>query len=208
MEFCARRWALVQIENIWQENRYTAEGRELHERVHSGKIESRPGMLIRRTLPVHSFRLGLSGQADIVEFEPVGEGGLRFEGRRGFWRPYPIEYKRSRDKAGSIAYRLQLCAQAMCFEEMLGIAIQEGAVYDGSTRRRQLVRFHPELRAHVEALARRMHEFFEERKTPAPELKKACRNCSLYEPCQPEALSQSSTVADYVWRGLLDLEKT
>ncbi len=209
MAFCERRWALVQIENIWADNRFTNEGRELHEKAHSGEIESRPGMLIRRTLPVHSLRLGISGQADVVEFEPVrdGSGGIQLEGRRGLWRPYPIEYKRSRDKAGSIAYRVQLCAQALCFEEMLGVPISEGAVYDGSARRRQIVSFDPELRANVEALARRMHELFRQKKTPAPELKKACRSCSLYEPCRPEALSRKQPVTEYLRRGLANLEK-
>lgn len=209
MAFCERRWALVQLENIWADNRFTAEGKELHERAHSEGIESRPGMLIRRTLPVHSLRLGISGQADVVEFEPVrdGSGGIKLEGRRGLWRPYPIEYKRSRDKAGSVAYRVQLCAQALCFEEMLGVPIPEGAVYDGSARRRQIVAFDLDLRANVEALARRMHELFRQRKTPAPELKKACQSCSLYEPCRPQTLSRKQPVTEYLRRGLANLEK-
>ena len=90
MAFCQRRWALVQIENIWEDNRFTAEGNVLHEKAHSGEIESRPGVLIRRTLPIHSLRLGLSGQADIVEFQPVkASSGIALAGRRGLWRPYP-----------------------------------------------------------------------------------------------------------------------
>ncbi|MBV9763556.1 MAG: Dna2/Cas4 domain-containing protein, partial [Acidobacteriaceae bacterium] len=102
MAFCERRWALVQIENLWQDNRFTAEGKALHERVHSGEMDSRPGVIIRRTLPIHSFRLGISGQADLVEFQPAptGESGIPIESRRGLWRPVPVEYKRTRDKAG------------------------------------------------------------------------------------------------------------
>ncbi len=209
MAFCERRWALVQIENIWADNRFTAEGKELHEKAHSGEIESRPGLLIRRTLPIHSLRLGISGQADIVEFQPVRDGakGVKLEGRRGLWRPYPIEYKRSRDKAGSAAYPIQLCAQALCLEEMLAVEIPEGAVYDGSAQRRQIVTFGPELRHAVEALARRMHELFRQKKTPEPELKKACHSCSLYEPCRPEALSRKRPVTEYLRRGMADLEK-
>jgi CRISPR-associated exonuclease Cas4 len=110
MAFCVRRWALIHIECVWEENRFTMEGRLLHEKAHSGDIESRPGVLIRRTLPVRSFRLGLSGQADIVEFHPLpagNSGGLSLAGRKGLWQPFPVEYKRSRDKAGSRAYRLQ-----------------------------------------------------------------------------------------------------
>jgi CRISPR-associated exonuclease Cas4 len=209
MAFCERRWALVQIEHVWADNRFTAEGRELHEKAHSGEIESRPGVLIRRTLPIHSFRLGLSGQADVVEFEPARDerNGIELEGRRGRWRPYPIEYKRSRDKTGSIAYRVQLCAQALCLEEMMGVRIPEGAVFDGAARRRQIVTFDMELRAGVEALARRMHQLFRARATPAAELKKACRSCSLYEPCAPEVLSRNQPVAAYLRRGLASVEK-
>src|SRR5690349_977966 len=96
MAFCERRWALVHIECVWEENRFTAEGNVLHAKAHSAEIESRPGVLVRRTVPIHSFRLGLSGQADIVEFQPVdaAELGVALAGRRGLWRPYPIEYKR------------------------------------------------------------------------------------------------------------------
>jgi CRISPR-associated exonuclease Cas4 len=199
MAFCDRRWALVHIENIWEENRFTAEGNVLHEKAHSAEIESRPGVLIRRTLPIHSFRLGLSGQADIVEFQPakIGVPGLPVEGRRGLWRPYPVEYKRRRDKAGSLAYRIQLCAQALCLEEMLSVSVPEGAVYDGSTRRRQQVALDSQLRAAVESLARQMHEFFKSGTTPLPVLKKACQSCSLKERCFPESLAIHRQVESY-----------
>ncbi len=204
MAFCERRWALVQLEGTWADNRFTAEGKQLHEKAHSGEIESRPGALIRRTVPIHSFRLGLSGQADVVEFLPVrdGMGAIALAGRRGFWRPYPIEYKRSRDKAGSVAYRVQLCAQALCLEEMLGIAVPEGAVYDGSTRRRQAVIFDNELRRLVESLAERMHELFRKKLTPPPVLKKACRSCSLFEQCLPEKINPERRVSRYLERWL------
>src|ERR1700761_5926076 len=94
LTYCERRFALVHIEGIWAENVFTAEGRVLHERAHSSEIESRPGTLVRRTLPLRSFRLGLSGQADIVEFTatPDSVRGVRLTGRSGYWRPFPIEY--------------------------------------------------------------------------------------------------------------------
>ena len=204
IEFCERRWALVQLEAIWADNRFTAEGKELHERAHSGDVESRPGVLIRRTLPVHSRRLGLSGQADIVEFQPVKENriGVVLGGRRGLWRPFPIEYKRSRDKAGSLAYRVQLCAQALCLEEMFAIEIAEGAVYDGKTKRRVAVPFTAELRKSTEALSRRMHALFASRITPPPILKKACGSCSLQETCRPELLTSAGSVAAFYARWL------
>lgn len=200
LAFCERRWALVQIENVWEENRFTAEGRVLHERAHSGEVESRPGVLIRRTLPIHSFRLGLSGQADVVEFQPAKHGapGVQLEGHPGLWKPVPIEYKRTRDKAGSIAYRVQLCAQALCLEEMLGTEVIEGAIYDAAARRRVAVAFTPELRGLVESLAMRMHELFDRRITPKPVLTNACGKCSLHDRCQPEALEHPRPVGKYI----------
>jgi CRISPR-associated exonuclease Cas4 len=204
MAFCERRWALVQIENIWEENRFTAEGNLLHEKAHSGDVESRPGVLVRRTVPVHSFRLGLSGQADIVEFQPAEASAyaVSLVGRRGLWRPYPIEYKRSRDKSGSLAYRIQLCAQALCLEEMLDVHIVEGAIYDGSTKRRQPVCFDVRLRESVKSLAAHMHDLFRTFSTPSPVLKKACQSCSLKERCFPEALSIKRSVQTHYRRFL------
>lgn len=197
LAFCERRWALVQIESIWSENRFTAEGNVIHKRAHSGEIESRPGALIRRTLLLHSLRLGLSGQADIVEFQPSA-AGFRLEGHRGFWTAFPIEYKRSRDKAGSLAYHVQLCAQALCMEEMLHCSVTAGAIYDGTTRRRQPVEFTPELRFRTETLASRMHLLFNRRCTPPPVFTKGCKSCSLLEDCFPESLSRPGRVTEYL----------
>jgi len=204
MSFCERRWALVHIECVWEDNRFTAEGRVLHEKAHSGEIESRPGVLIRRAVPIHSLRLGVSGQADVVEFQPAspGEPGAALPGRRGLWRPYPIEYKRSKDKFGSQAYRVQLCAQGMCLEEMLKVGVPEGAVYDGATKHRQAVPLDRPLRDSVEILARRMHALFRSGETPAPVFKKACQACSLKERCFPEALAKPGSVSAYYQRFL------
>lgn len=206
MSFCERRWALVHIECVWEDNRFTAEGNVLHEKAHSGEVESRPGVLIRRAMPLHSFRLGLSGQADVVEFQALGPGdsGVALPGRRGLWRPYPIEYKRSKDKFGSQAYRIQLCAQGMCMEEMLSVEVPQGAVFDGSAKRRQTVPFDRSLREAVELLARRMHALFRSGETPAPVLKKGCHACSLKERCFPEALEARRPVSDYYRRFLLE----
>jgi CRISPR-associated exonuclease Cas4 len=203
MSFCERRWALVQIETVWKDNRFTAEGKELHDRAHSGEIESRPGVLIRRTLPLRSFRLGLSGQADIVEFLPVKKGtGIELQGRAGRWTPFPIEYKRSRDKAGSIAYRVQLCAQAICLEEMFDTIVPEGAVFDGTAKRRQTVPFDDQLRAQVESLASRMHALLQAGVTPAPVITPACTKCSLVELCRPETFLNAAPVESYIRRML------
>jgi CRISPR-associated exonuclease Cas4 len=200
LTFCQRRWALVQIESLWEENRFTAEGRLLHERAHSSEIESRPGVLIRRTLPLRSFRLGISGQADIVEFEstPDVRNGIRLPNRPGFWHPFPVEYKRHKDRGGSQAFSVQLCAQAICLEEMLGVPVPNGAVYDGTSRRRSAVGFTPELRQMVERGAARMHELYRLRLTPPPVYTKLCEKCSMLEVCQPKALAAWSSVGSYL----------
>jgi CRISPR-associated exonuclease Cas4 len=194
LSFCERRWALIHIEQQWAENVSTVEGELLHQLAHSGKIESRPGALIRRTLPIRSLRLGLSGMADVVEFLPCqpGEPGVVMPPRKGLWRPYPIEYKRSRDKDGEWAYRIQLCAQAMCLEEMLRVSIEEGAVFDGKAKRRDLVPFDTEIRSRVEALAARMHALFERQETPPPAYSKKCEGCSMKLVCEPRALERAS----------------
>jgi CRISPR-associated exonuclease Cas4 len=198
--FCERRFALVHIERQWEENSFTAEGRVLHERAHSAVVESRPGVLIRRTLPLRSFRLGISGQADIVEFTPVPDAtlGVRLDKRSGYWQPFPIEYKRRKDGGGSEAYRVQLCAQALCLEEMLGVPVTGGAVFDGTSRRRSGVEFTFELRRTVEMAAGRMHEIFQKRITPDPIFEARCGKCSLQEVCQPQALTRWVSVEQYV----------
>jgi CRISPR-associated exonuclease Cas4 len=188
--FCERRWALLTLERQWEENIYTAEGELLHEQAHSSKIESRPGALIRRTLPLQSLRLGLSGQADVVEFLQTApnEQGIPLPHRRGLWRICPIEYKRSRDRGGGRSYRIQLCAQALCLEEMLGGTVAEGAVFDGKRKRRDPVLFDAELRRCVETLSARMHELFSAGRTPPPVYEKKCEGCSMLPVCMPHAL--------------------
>jgi CRISPR-associated exonuclease Cas4 len=199
LTFCERRWALVQVEGLWAENQFTAEGRLIHDRAHSSEMESRPGALIRRTLPLRSFRLGVSGQADIVEFEPASSGqeGISIENRAGRWKPFPIEYKRRKDRSAGSPYRIQLCAQAICLEEMLGVPVKSGAIYDGTTRRRTPVEFTLELRQSVERAAARMHELHRLRVTPPPIYTAACEKCSLLEICQPRALRKWDSVGQY-----------
>lgn len=194
LSFCERRWALVHLERQWQDNANTAEGVLLHERAHSAENESRPGLLIRRTLPLRSLRLGVSGQADVVEFHLVapGEAGVAIPRRKGLWRPLPVEYKRSRDSHGEWAYRLQLCAQAICMEEMLGTPVPEGAVFDGKQKRRESVIFDPELRQRVALLAEHMHALFAAGSTPPPVPAKKCEGCSMKTACSPHMLDREN----------------
>ena len=187
LSFCERRWALIHLERQWEENLFTAEGKVLHDKAHSAEIESRPEVLVRRTLSLCSFRLGLSGQTDVVEFLPCGPGetGLAIPRRKGLWRPYPIEYKRSRDKHGGSAYQIQLCAQALCLEEMLDTPVPRGAIFDSKTRRRVEIAFDNDLRQRVERLAARMHAINESRKTPHAVYEKKCEGCSMKPVCLP-----------------------
>jgi CRISPR-associated exonuclease Cas4 len=203
LAFCERRWALIHLEQQWEENLFTAEGKLLHEKAHSAEIESRPEVLVRRTLPLRSFRLGISGQADIVEFLPceASEPGVPMPRRKGLWKPYPVEYKRTRDQHGSMAYRIQLCAQALCLEEMLRVPIPAGAVFDGKAKRRDVVNFDEPLRQEVERLAARMHQILQSGRTPQAVYAKKCEGCSMKPVCLPSAV-ESSSASRYLARAI------
>ena len=170
--YCERQCALIHVERLWRENFFTADGRVLHERAHEGPTESRPGIRIARGLLLRNERLGLHGQADVVEFH--SGGGI-----------VPIEYKRGKPKAHR-ADEVQLCAQALCLEEMLGTPIAEGKLFYGKTRRRIDVLIDAELRTLTESLTERMRSMIEAGETPPPtfELKK-CEACSLSNDCLP-----------------------
>lgn len=203
LAFCPRRWALIHLERQWEENLFTAEGRVLHEKAHSASIESRPDALVRRTLALRSFRLGLTGQADIVEFLPCvnSESGIPVTGRKGLWRVYPIEYKRKRGKAGESPYQIQLCAQALCLEEMLHCEIPAGAIFDGQTRRRSEVLFDQSLRSEVERLAEEMHGLQRSGLTPRAQYSKRCESCSIKPVCLPATL-ESANATRYLTRAV------
>jgi len=204
LHFCERQWGLIHIEQQWEENRLTAEGRVLHERVHDGGSEGRPGVVIARGLHLYSLRLGLTGQADVVEFQEVeagAEGAMQLPERTGWWRPFPVEYKRGKPKADSCD-EVQLCAQAMCLEETFGVEIGCGALFYGTSRRRTEVRFDGELRSRTEGLARRMHELYATGVTPSAVYAKKCDRCSLYGRCLPRAISKRASVKRYMARAL------
>jgi CRISPR-associated exonuclease Cas4 len=206
LHFCERQWGLIHIEQQWEENRLTAEGRVLHERVHDGGSEGRPGIVTARGLYLQSLRLGLTGQADVVEFHEsdVGaESATRLPDRKGWWRPFPVEYKRGKPKADRCD-EVQLCAQAMCLEEMFGTAIADGALFYGTNRRRTEVRLDGGLRGRTEELARRMHQLYAAGTTPPAVYAKKCDRCSLYERCLPRSISKRTSVQRYLARALRD----
>jgi CRISPR-associated exonuclease Cas4 len=207
LAFCERQWALIHLEQQWAENRLTADGHLLHERVHEQTEELRWDLLVVRRLPLQSFRLGLAGQGDVVEFSRVASqqapGLTQLDGRAGWWAIEPVEYKRGKAKRG-VCDRVQLCAQALCLEEMFGVSIGQGSLFYGTRRRRTVVRLTPDLRRQTEALAHRMHQLYALRQTPAPVFMVGCASCSLKERCLPERLGISRPMASYYKRCLAE----
>lgn len=199
--FCRRQWALIHIEEQWQENLRTVEGDILHERVHDETFaESRKNLLTMRGMRVRSPALGVSGACDLVEFISDDQG-VTLAGREGKWKPYPVEFKRGESKESTDADRLQLCCQAMCLEEMLCCAIPEGALFYGQTRRRENISFTEELRETVRAMLREMHEYARRGYTPKVKTGAHCRACSLKDICLP-ILSKNISADAYLREAL------
>ena len=189
--FCPRQCALIHVEQQWAEDAATADGRILHEKVDAGRPESRPGVRIARGLAIRSLALGVSGKADVVEFH----------GRPP--QPFPVEYKRGKPKSHR-ADEVQLCAQAICLEEMFGQPVPEGALFYGVTRRRLLVSIDADLRALTARVAAEARANILAGHTPPPVLTPACRRCSLVDICQPARLQKPPKVARWLASQLAD----
>jgi CRISPR-associated exonuclease Cas4 len=200
--FCERQCALIHLEGAWRENALTVEGRHLHERIDAGGRESRGDLQIARSLPLVSLRLGLAGRADVVELHRDA-GGVPLPGRSGRWRAVPVESKRGRPKAHR-ADEVQLCAQGLCLEEMLGGEVPSGALFYGETRHRLEVAFDAGLRRLTEETAERLHALVASGRTPRARREPKCRSCSLLALCLPDALGGSA--AAYLDRVLDDDE--
>ena len=182
--FCRRQWALAYLECQWRENLRTVEGRIVHERCHDeGFTEKRKGLLITRGMRVFSRTLGVVGQCDVVEFYRQADG-VRLFGQEGAWRVVPVEYKRGKPKTEDCD-RLQLAAQAMCLEEMLGGSIPVGQLYYAEPRRREIVELSEELRQNVREIFREMHDYYRRGHTPKAKPRKQCQSCSMKELCLP-----------------------
>jgi CRISPR-associated exonuclease Cas4 len=195
--FCERQCALIHIEQLWVENLYTAEGRIMHERVDSGRSESRGDVRLAFGLPLRSLRLGLVGKADMVEFHrEVKEEGQNLVDSP-LWRPFPVEYKRGRPKQEAWD-EVQLCAQALCLEEMLAVEAPKGALFYGKTRRRVDVAFDADLRCKTEETARLLHDLVGRGRTPPPICTPACERCSFLETCLPHTLDKPKSVRKYL----------
>jgi len=195
--FCRRQWALIHIEQQWMENALTAEGRIMHKRVDDPFFtETRNGVVTARSVPVASYRLGLSGICDVVEFTSSSDG-VKLPNRDGFYLPSPIEYKRGKEKHDR-SDETQLCAQAMCLEEMLSTSIQRGYLYYGQTRHRAEVEFTPELRTLVQDMSAEMHNYFSRGYTPKVKTHKGCRSCSLADVCLPVLQEKVMVASKYI----------
>lgn len=195
--FCRRQWALIQVENQWKDNLLTAEGKGMHERADDPFFaEMRSGAVITRSVPVSSRRLGFSGICDVVEFQP-SENGISMPQRSGTFRPVPIEYKHGIPKHDR-SDEAQLCAQAICLEEMLSTVIQAGYLYYVKTRHRQEIVFDIDLRDFVFKMAAEMHAYFERGHTPKVKTSRACQSCSLKDICLPELLDETTSASSYI----------
>lgn len=186
IKFCPRQCALIHIEQLWHENFFTASGRVQHEKVHSGVDESRRVVRTERDLKIASRLLGVTGQTDAVEFYSDG-------------KVIPVEYKHGEPKEDSCD-EVQLCAQAICLEEMIGCRIDEGALFYFKVRKRVPVRITDELRAETTELAERFHQLVERGETPPAEYRRKCESCSFIDECFPESAGRNKSVDIYLKR--------
>ena len=187
---------MIHLEQIWSENTYTAEGREMHERVDDGKTSYRSGVCITRSELLRSAILGVSGVADVVEWHKLNNHE----------EPFPVEYKRGKPKQHD-ADKIQLCAQAICLEEMLSLRIPSGALFYGQTKRRLDVDFDNALREKTLFAAEGVHDLFRNGITPPPDPGPKCKLCSLKEECLPDVIVQSKSATTYLKKLLQTLSE-
>jgi len=190
--FCPRQCALMFVEGVWSDNELTVTGTQAHDRADLPGLESRPGVRIERALLLRSDRLGLIGKSDVVEFHQ--ETALD---SREIWRPFPVEYKRGRRDRWQ-HNEVQLCAQALCLEEMLGVEVPRGAIYYIASRKRQEVEFNRALRGATEKAAADFRAMVVSQSTPPPQPDRRCRKCSLKETCMPEVIANQRPVVPYI----------
>jgi len=178
--FCARRCFLHRVEGVWVENAHTAAGTLDHRRVHAARDADPAGGRVARGVPLVSHRLRVVGVSDLIEFHPDPAGGPDV--------PFPVEYKRGKRRKWDND-EVQLCAQAICLEEMRGVGVPGGAVFHVRTKRRREVPFTPDLRARTADAAARLHALLATRTAPPPVVHPKCKQCSLYRVCLPELVA-------------------
>lgn len=196
--FCERQWALIHLEQQWAENVKTTEGHHLHERVDDPFNSDKRGNTITfRSFPLISRKLGLTGRSDVVELKRSENVGVELDGYEGRWLLHPVEYKRGTLKPDDRDV-VQVCAQAMCLEEMYNTEVNSGSLYYAETKRRTIIDFNSVIKERVTSLAKKMHECFESGKTPAPVFKPHCKSCSLVNICLPKRIAGNVSVRDYL----------
>lgn len=204
--FCERQCALIHVERLWIENALTLEGSHRHRRVDGGgpSREQVGDLLIVRGLPIWSRVLGLTGRADVVEFHGIHHGQAvpdrpfsRREVRAA--RVLPVEYKRGRPKKDK-SDEVQLCAQALCLEEMLGLPVEDGALFYGRTQRRTTISFKSSLRDVTKQTVRRLHALFRAKETPRAGPVQKCQKCSLRPICLPSSMKPGCSATEYLQR--------
>lgn len=201
-QFCPRQWALIHIEQQWEENTRTVEGQHLHKKADDSHVrEKRKDRLIVRGMAIKSEALNISGQCDVVEFVE-DSAGVSLYGNTGLYRPVPIEYKRGKPKVGK-EDELQLAAQAICLEEMFLCRITEGYLYYNETKHRHLVLLSDSLKQEVKAILTKMNSYYHQRYTPKVKTGPHCKSCSLQNICLPELMIRES-VSEYMERRLQD----
>ena len=193
--FCRRQWALIHVEQLWNDNLRTVEGEIIHEKCHDESfVETRKDLLTCRGMRIFSKRLNVSGQTDVVEFKR-SKNGVNLFGHEGLWQPCPIEYKRGKPKE-DLSDILQLCTQVICLEEMLFCDIAEGYLFYHEVHRREKVIVTKELRQQVFAIFEEMNSYYSRGYTPKAKYSKKCRNCSLKDLCLPK-MSKHRSVSTY-----------
>lgn len=202
--YCPRQCGLIHVDDVWQENLFTVRGNILHEKVDTDTYETRGTLKTVRGLRIHSFRHGIVGRCDVVEFKEtrkrVGHSVPKFSGSESFYAEtlkrvqgdfdvMPVEFKSGEPKE-NISDKVQLCAQVFCLEEMLNTKISQGAFFYGKIRRRNVVEIDNELRLQTESIIASVREVVSKKIVPAAEYAPKCRNCSLQSICQPKAMNK------------------
>lgn len=202
--YCKRQWGLIELEQQWEDNYYTAEGNVVHENADDPFFrEKRNDVIITRSVRVQSHKLCLSGICDVIEWQKQQEGdvGVSLEGQEGLWWPLVIEYKRGKRK-NERSDAVQLCAQCMALEEMLGIKLFEAAFYYYQERGRVTLDLSDELRQETIDTAKEMFRIYESKETPKAKDMKRCQACSLKEICMPRLTARRKDVHAYIKRAL------
>jgi CRISPR-associated exonuclease Cas4 len=180
--FCPRQCGLIHVEDVWADNVFTVRGEILHDKVDTDTYKTRGTLKTVRGLRIHSTRLGIVGRADVVEFSKSTNAG-------GSPDVLPVEFKSGEPKE-DVSDKVQLCAQALCLEEMMNTQVKRGAFFYGKIRRRVQVELDDELRKQTEEIITAVHEIVSQKKVPAVRYNEKCRNCSLEETCMPKAMNE------------------